>query len=69
MIFNSMQVKRELLKVAPLEVGRGGLLASGPGVLMTFDFYFEFFLQNKRKCSLDSIVLTSMFSFLSLEFP
>ena len=40
MILDSMQVKREILKVAPLEVGRGDLHAGGFGVLMMFDLYF-----------------------------
>ena len=40
MILDSMQVKREIQKAAPLEVGRGGLLAGGPRVLMIFDLYF-----------------------------
>ena len=40
MILNFMQVKREILKAVPLEVGQRGLLASGPGVLMMFDLYF-----------------------------
>ena len=40
MILNSSQVKREILKTAPLEVGQGDPYASGPGVPMTFDLYF-----------------------------
>ena len=40
MILDSMQVKREILKVAPLEVGQGGLHIGGPEVLMMFDLYF-----------------------------
>ena len=60
MILDSMQVKREILKVAPLEVGQGGLHVGRP-VPMMFDFYFYVFLQNKRKCSLDNLALISMF--------
>ena len=40
MILDSMQVKREILKVVSLEVGQGGLHASKPGVPMMFDLYF-----------------------------
>ena len=40
MILDSMQVKREILKAVPLEVGQGGLLTSRPGVPMMFDLYF-----------------------------
>ena len=40
MILDSMQVKREILKVVPLEVGRGGLHVGEPGVSMMFDLYF-----------------------------
>ena len=40
MILDSMQVKREMLKVVPLELGRGGLHASELGVPMMFDLYF-----------------------------
>ena len=40
MIFDSMQVKREILKAVPLELGHGGLLAGRPGVPMMFDLYF-----------------------------
>ena len=69
MILYSMQVKREILKAASLEVGQGGLHVGRPEVPMMFDFYFYFFLQNKRKCSLDNLVLISMFSSLSLELP
>ena len=63
----SSQVKKEILKVAPLEVDRGDPHAGGLEVLMMSDLYFSFFLQNKRKCSIDNLVLISMFSFLSLE--
>ena len=40
MIFDSMQVKKEILKAVPLELGHGGLLAGRPGVPMMFDLYF-----------------------------
>ena len=40
MILDSMQVKREILKAVPLEVGQGGLHADRPGVPMMFDLYF-----------------------------
>ena len=69
MILDFMQVKKEILKVSPLEVGRGGLLTGRPKVPMIFYMYFLFFLQNKRKCSLDYLVLTCMLSSLSLELP
>ena len=48
MILDSMQVKKEILKVAPLEVGQGDLHAGGLGVPMTFDLCFSFFLQTKE---------------------
>ena len=67
MILDSMQVKREIPKVAPLEVGRGDLHAGRPEVPMMFDLYFKFFLQNKKKCYLGNLVLISIFSSLSLE--
>ena len=40
MILDSMQVKKEILKVVPLEVGQGGLHTSEPEVLMMFDLIF-----------------------------
>ena len=40
MILDSIQVKREIPKVAPLEVGRGDLHIGGLGVPMMFDLYF-----------------------------
>ena len=40
MILDFTQVKRETLKVAPLKVGQGDLLAGGPKVPMLFDLYF-----------------------------
>ena len=67
MILAFSQFKKEILKVAPLEVDRGDPHAGGLEVLMMSDLYFSFFLQNKRKCSIDNLVLISMFSFLSLE--
>ena len=69
MILDSMQVKSEIQKAVPLKVGQGGILAGGPRVPMIFDVYFQFFLQNKRKCSIDNLLLTCMFSSLSLELP
>jgi len=44
MILDSMQVKRVILKMVPVEVGRGGLLAGKPRVLMMFDLYFQLIL-------------------------
>ena len=40
MILDSMHVKKDILKAAPLEVGQGGLHADRPGVPMMFDLYF-----------------------------
>ena len=40
MILDFMQVKKEILKAAPLEVGRGGLLVGGLRVPMMFGLYF-----------------------------
>ena len=40
MILDSSQVKREILKAAPLEVGQGDPHTSGPRVPMMFDLYF-----------------------------
>ena len=40
MILDSSQVKREILKAAPLEVGQGDPHAGGPRVPMMFDLYF-----------------------------
>ena len=67
MILDSMQVKRDILNVTSLEVGRGGLHKNRPGVLMIFDLYFS--CKNGKKCSLDNLVLISMLSSLSLELP
>ena len=69
MILDSMQVKRDILKVTSLEVGRGGLHKNKPGVPMMFDLYFNFSCKNGKKCSLDNLVLISMLSSLSLELP
>ena len=49
MILDSMQVKRKILKVVPLEVGRGGLLTGRPGVPMMFDLYFQLILQKREE--------------------
>ena len=49
MILDSMQVKREILKVAPLEVGQGGLHIGGPKVLMMFDLYFLIFPAKQKE--------------------
>ena len=38
---NFMQVKKETLRAAPLEVGLGDLRASGPGVPMMLDLCFN----------------------------
>ena len=40
MILDSSQVKREILKAPPLEVGQGDLHAGKPEVPMMFDLYF-----------------------------
>ena len=63
------QVKKEILKVAPLEVDQGDPHVGGFRVLMMYDLYISFFMQKKRKCFLDNLVLLSMFSSLSLESP
>ena len=52
-----LQVKKEILKVAPLEVDQGDPHAGRLGVLMMYDMYISFFLQKKRKCFLDNLVL------------
>ena len=49
MILNSMQVNREILKVAPLELGWGGLSAGGFRVLMMFDLYFLIFPTKQKE--------------------
>ena len=51
------QVKKEILKVAPLEVDQGDPPTSGVGVLMMHDLYVYFSYKTKRKCSLDNLVL------------
>ena len=63
------KVKKEILKVALLEVDQGDPHASGLEILMMYDLYISFFLQKKRKCFLDNLVLFPMFSSLSLESP
>ena len=40
MILDSSQVKREILKAPPLEVGQGDPHAGKLGVPMMFDLYF-----------------------------
>ena len=52
-----LQVKKEILKVAPLEVDQGDPHAGRLRVLMMYDMYISFFLQKKRKCFLDNLVL------------
>ena len=47
MILDFMQVKREILKTAPLEMDRGGLLIGRPEVLMMFELYFYFSCKTK----------------------
>ena len=47
MILDSTQVKKEILKVALIEVGRGGLHAGGPRVPMMYDLYFYFSCKRK----------------------
>ena len=51
-ILTFSQAKREILKVAPLEVGQGGLHIGGPEVLMMFDLYFfNFTCKTKKSAS------------------
>ena len=70
MILDSSQVKREILKMAPLEVGQGDPHAGETEVLIMFDLYFfNFSFKKKSKCYLDNLALHSMFSSLSLESP
>ena len=49
-----MQVKKETLRVAPLEMGLGDLRVGGPGVLMMLDLYF-IFPAKTIKYSLDNL--------------
>ena len=49
MILDSMKVKKEILKAAPLEADEGGLLTSGPRVLMIFDLCFLTFPAKTRR--------------------
>ena len=65
-ILTFSQVGKEILKVAPLDMDQGDPPAGGLGVLMMYNLYFLFFLQNKSKCSLDNLVLFPMFSSLSI---
>ena len=46
--------------MAPIEVDQGDPYASRLRVLMMYDLYFYFYLQNKRKCSLDNLASFSM---------
>ena len=46
-----MQVKKETLRVAPLEVGLGDLLAGGPRVPMMLDLYFNFPARTRKSVS------------------
>ena len=45
------QVKKEILKVAPLEVDQGDPHAGGLGVLMMYDLYFYFSCKRKGSVS------------------
>ena len=49
-----MQVKKETLRMAPLEMGLGDLRVGGPGVLMMLDLYF-IFPAKTIKYSLDNL--------------
>ena len=49
MIVDFSQVKKETLKVAPLEMGQGDPHASRLRVPMMFDLYFLFFLKKEKK--------------------
>ena len=51
-----MQVKKETLRVAPLEVGLGDLLAGGPRVPMMLDLYL-IFLQRQEEVFLGQICI------------
>ena len=51
---DSMQVKKETLRVVPLGVGSGDLPVDGPRVRMMPDLYFNF-TAKIRKYSLDSL--------------
>ena len=63
-----MQVRKETLRVAPLEVGQGDLRPGGPGVPMMLDSFFFFSLQEQEETFLiDKFVLISAFSSLSFE--
>ena len=46
-----MKVKKETLRVAPLEVGLGDLLAGGPRVPMMLDLYFNFPARTRESVS------------------
>ena len=47
MILDFSQVKKEILKVAPLEVDQGDPYAGGLGVPMMYDLYFYFSCKTK----------------------
>jgi len=51
---NSMQVRKQTLRVAPLGVGLGDLPTCGPRVWMMIDLYFNFPAKT-RKYSLDNL--------------
>ena len=44
-------IKKEILKVAPLELDQGNPPAGGLGVLMMHDLYVYFSCKTERKCS------------------
>ena len=46
-----MQVRKETLRVAPLEVGRGDLRIGRPLVLMMLDLYFNFPARTRERVS------------------
>ena len=46
-----MQVRKETLRVAPLEVGRGDLRIGRPLVLMMLDLYFNFPARTRESVS------------------
>ena len=47
MILAFLQVKKEIVKVAPLEVDQGDPHAGGLGVLIMYDLYFYFSYKRK----------------------
>ena len=46
-----MQVKKETLRVAPLEAGQGDLLAGESEVQMMLDLYFDFLAKTRKYSS------------------